>query len=59
MNTSYGYDETVRGEEAIIDYVVSRNGVKMKFDDFGRISNSFDEKAGKYGVIKKVEMKLN
>lgn len=53
MNTSYGYDETVRGEEAIIDYVVSRNGVKMKFDDFWRISNSFDEKAGKYGVIKK------
>lgn len=51
MNASYGHDEVTKGKEAITDYVVYRNGIPMEFDENWDINNSFDYKAGKYGVI--------
>jgi len=51
MNASYGYDEAAKGKEAITDYVVYRNGMPMEFDENWNINNSFDFKAGKYGVL--------
>lgn len=51
MNVSYGHDEAAKGKEAITDYVVYRNGTPMEFDENWDINNSFDYKAGKYGVI--------